>query len=411
MQKEPKLPDDAQKLQERLTIPAGSPEGAPAGETADQQPKRRRTITRGAPAGDPQLPASGVCPPGATADPRLASAGGWNPYPPDMPEEDEINLLDLFIVLLKHKVMIITVVFLAGIAALVYSLQMPNVYLSEATIAPTTQEKSGGGLAALGGFGAMIAAEVGIGATGSLDQFDVVLKSRDLTNTIIREHNLLPIIFEKSWDAKTGNWKVAAPPSFFQKASASILGMLRTTPTEKKDLPKSPSLQDAYKVIQGMLSLKPDKKQNVMRIGFESEDPEMAKTILNYYIVGLSEFLRRQTLEDAAAQQVHLSQQLSKMTDPLLKNRLYELIAKQIEKETLAKIQRYYSFNVIDPAFVPEKKFKPKRAQICMISVVVAFFIAIFLAFFLEYLKNLKTREDPERLANLRNAVGLRRRA
>lgn len=367
------MPDDAQNLPARPTIPAGSPTGAPAGE------------------------------------PHLAAPGGWNPYPPGMPEEDEINLLDLFIVLLKHKVMIIAVVFLAGIAALVFSLQMPNVYLSEATIAPTTQEKSGGGLAALGGFGAMIAAEVGIGATGSLDQFDVVLKSRDLTNTIVREHNLLPIVFEKSWDAKTGDWKVAEPPSAFQKASAAILGMLRPTPDKKKeDVSKSPSLQDAYKEIQGMLSLKPDKKQNVMRIGFESKDPEMARTILNYYIVGLSEFLRRQTLEDAAAQQVHLTQQLSKMTDPLLKNRLYELIAKQIEKETLAKIQRYYSFNVIDPAFVPEKKFKPKRAQICMISVVVAFFIAIFLAFFLEYLKNLRTREDPERLANLRKSMHLR---
>jgi uncharacterized protein involved in exopolysaccharide biosynthesis len=369
------LPDDAQNLPARPTIPARSPAGAPAGE------------------------------------PHQTAAGGWNPYPPGMPEEDEINLLDLFIVLLKHKVMILSVVFLAGIAALVISLQMPNVYRSEATIAPTTQEKSGGGLAALGGFGAMIAAEVGIGATGSLDQFDVVLKSRDLTNTIIREHNLLPVIFDESWDAKTGDWKVGEPPSSLQKASAAILGMLRPTPDEKKkDVSKSPTLQDAYNAIQAMISLKPDKKQNVMRLSFESKDPEMARTILNYYIVGLSEFLRRQTLEDAAAQQVHLSQQLSKMTDPLLKNRLYELIAKQIEKETLAKIQRYYSFNVIDPAFVPEKKFKPKRAQICMISVVVAFFVAIFLAFFLEYLKNLKTREDPERLANLRDAFGLRRR-
>jgi uncharacterized protein involved in exopolysaccharide biosynthesis len=389
MQKEPKLPDDAQTPPARPTIPAGSPEGAPAGES--------------------HLTAPGGCPPGVpAADPRLVSPGGWNPYPPAMPEEDEINLLDLFIVLLKHKVMIFSVVFLAGVAALVISLQMPNVYRSEATIAPTTQEKSGGGLAALGGFGAMIAAEVGIGATGSLDQFDVVLKSRDLTNTIIREHNLLPIIFEKSWDAKTGNWKVGEPPSYLQKATEALKGIFGTSPDEKNNVSKTPTLQDAYKPMQEMLVKTPDKKQNVMRLSVESEDPKMAQVILNYYIVGLSEFLRRQTLEDAAAQQVHLTQQLSKTTDPLLKNRLYELIAKQIEKETLAKIQRYYSFNVIDPAFIPEKKFKPKRAQICMISVVVAFFIAIFLAFFLEYLKNLRTREDPERLANLRKSMRLR---
>jgi uncharacterized protein involved in exopolysaccharide biosynthesis len=367
MRKEPKLPDDNVNLTARPTIPAGSPPDAPAGE------------------------------------PHLTAPCGWNPYPPGMLEEDESNLLDLFIVLFRHKVMILSVVFLTGIAAVVISLLMPNIYRSEATITPTTQEKSGGlsalsSLGGFGGFGAMIAGEVGIGGTGSLDQFEVVLKSRDLTNTIIRDHNLLPIIFDKSWDAKTGSWKVANP-SLFQKAAAVLERIFGTT---------TPTLQEAYKPVQEMLGKTPNKKQNVMRLSFEAKDPEMARTILDYYIVGLSEFLRRQTLEDAAAQQVHLSQQLSKTTDPLLKNRLYELIAKQIEKETLAKVQRYYSFNVIDPAFVPEKKFKPKRTQICIISVVVAFFIAIFLAFFLEYLKNLKTREDPERLANLRKSMRLR---
>ncbi|MFH1911907.1 MAG: Wzz/FepE/Etk N-terminal domain-containing protein, partial [Pseudomonadota bacterium] len=52
-------------------------------------------------------------------------------YVPGMTvDEDEINLLDLFIVLLKHKVMIFSVVVLAGIAAVVISLRMPNVYRS-----------------------------------------------------------------------------------------------------------------------------------------------------------------------------------------------------------------------------------------------------------------------------------------
>jgi len=449
------LSDDSQNLPAQPTIPAGSSEGrpadgslpgtasgaarrrpanSPAGETpdqqphlegrngpgatagdapADQRPKPEGRNTPGATATEPYMMAPGGSHPGATADPRMVSPGGWGPYSPDMMEEDEINLLDLFIVLLKHKVMIFFVVFLAGVAALAISLRMPNVYLSEATIAPTAQEKSGG-LAALGGFGAMIASEVGIGGSGSLDQFDVVLKSRDLTNSIIQEHNLLPVIFDESWDAKAGKWKEAGEPSSFQEAKAKALATLKEilgpTPDEKekkKDVSKNPTLQDAYKPVQEMLNLKPDKKRNVMTIGFELKDPEMARTILNYYIVGLSEFLRRQVLEDAAAQQVDLSKQLARTSDPLLKTRLYELIARQMEKETLAKVQKYYSFNVIDPAFVPEKKFKPKRAQICLISVVVAFFIAIFLAFFMEYVKNLKTREDPERLANLRKSMGL----
>jgi uncharacterized protein involved in exopolysaccharide biosynthesis len=343
------LPDDTQNPPARPTIPAGCPPGAPGEE------------------------------------PHLTAPGGWSQYPPDMPEEDEINLLDLFIVLLRHKVMIFSVVFLTGIAAVVISLQMTDIYRSEITIAPTTQEKTAGGLAALGGFGAMIASEVGIGGSGSLEQFEVVLKSRELTKIIIDQYNLMPVIFDESWDAENKRWK----------------------DMEKK---KQPNFDDAYKAMHAMLKVTADKKKNVLSASFEHKDPLMARTILNYYIVGMSEFLRRQILGDASAQQVHLSQQLSKTTDPLLKNRLYELIAKQIEKETLAKVQKYYSFNVIDPPYVPERKFKPRRAQICVISIVVAFFIAIFLAFFMEYVQNLKTREDPERLANLRNAFRLRKK-
>ena len=127
-------------------------------------------------------------------------------YPDPAAAGDEINFLDLFIVLLKHKVMIISLVLLAGVLSLIISLRMPNIYRSEITIAPTTQERNAGALAALGGFGAMIASDMGIIATGSLDQFEVVLKSRELTNGIVRKYNLLPVLFEKSWDAANQRW-------------------------------------------------------------------------------------------------------------------------------------------------------------------------------------------------------------
>ncbi len=346
--------------------------------------------TPATPAGIPTAP-DGFSARGASNSASAAPGAPSSPYntapapcAAAFPEEDEINLLDLFIVLLKHKWMIFWIVFVTGVLAVVVSLLMTPIFRSEATIAPSGQEKGAGGLAtALGGFGAMIASESGVMGAGSLEQFSVVLKSRELTNAIVQRYNLMPILFEDAWDARRKRWTVDEPPT----------------------------LQDAYKRIQeGMLTVSPDKKQNVMKISFDYKDARMARTFLDYYILGLSESLRRQTLEDAQAQQVLLSEQLAKTSDPLLKNRLYELIAKQIEKEALAKVQKYYGFNVIDPAFVPDRKFKPKRAVICVLSVVVAFFIAVFLAFFREYLTNIGSREDPERLAALRRHLRLRKK-
>jgi len=306
------------------------------------------------------------------------------PYPQNYPpyEEDEINLLDMFIVLLKHKWMIFSVVFAAGIIAVIYSLTLTNIYRSECTIAPIEQEKAAlsSRLSALGGFGAMVASQVGIGGAGSLEKFGIVLKSRELTNGLVEKHKLMPVIFEDSWDEKTKAWKVEDPPT----------------------------LQDAYKSMQGMLEIKPDKKNGVLKLGFISPDPAVARRLLSYYVDGMSEFLRQQSLENVAIQSKALQEQLITTTDPLLRTKLAEIIAQYVEKETLAKVQKYYGFNVIDPPFVPEKRFKPKRSQICILSVIVAFFMAIFLAFIIEYVGNLKKNEDPERLANLKKYMRLR---
>jgi uncharacterized protein involved in exopolysaccharide biosynthesis len=74
------------------------------------------------------------------------------------------------------------------------------------------------------------------------------------------------------------------------------------------------------------------------------------------------------------------------------------MLAREIEKDTFARAQKYYSFTVLDLPIVPDldKKIKPKRSLICILSVTVAFFLAIFLAFFVEYIHRIKT-EDQER--------------
>ncbi len=208
------------------------------------------------------------------------------------------------------------------------------------------------------------------------------LKAARLTNDLVEKHKLMQVIFKDSWDEKTKTWKTEEPPT----------------------------LQDAYKSMQGMLEIKPDKKNGVLKLGFLFPDPALAQKLLSYYVAGMSEFLRQQSLENVATQSKALQEQLITTTDPLLRTKLAEIIAQYVEKETLAKVQRYYGFNIIDPPFVPEKRFKPSRAQICILSVIVAFFMAIFLAFIREYVGNLKKNEDPERLENLKKYMGLRNR-
>jgi uncharacterized protein involved in exopolysaccharide biosynthesis len=76
--------------------------------------------------------------------------------------------------MVKRKRLIIGLVFLAGIAAVIISVLLPNIYRSEATILPREQEQSSSGAlsSAFGGIGGMVAGQLGLGGAGSLEKLD-----------------------------------------------------------------------------------------------------------------------------------------------------------------------------------------------------------------------------------------------
>ena len=293
-------------------------------------------------------------------------------------KEDEVNLLDYLFVLLKHKWLIMGMVFFTVLTSMVTSLRMPDIYRSEATIACREKEKlSSSPLSALGALGGIPVDIAGLGGGGSLEKFEVVLKSRRLARNIVGRYQLMPRLFQGAWDSEKKAWKNNPAPTF----------------------------QDAYRALMGMMTLSRDRKRNVLTIGFEYKDPAFAKEMVAYYLTELSGSLRRETLKDAEENQRFLRRQLEQTSDVLLKEKIYALLAKEIEKETFASAQKYYSFLVLDPPIVPDlnKKIRPNRRLICILSLIVALFVAVFMAFFLEYINNIRKAEDPRQLERLRS--------
>jgi uncharacterized protein involved in exopolysaccharide biosynthesis len=165
------------------------------------------------------------------------------PYPnyPPYEEEEEINLLDYVIVLLKYKWLIFGIVFVTGVAAVIISLMLPNIYRSEATIMPRQQEKSAASsaLSALGGLGGIAGEMVGLGGGGDVDKFEVVLKSRELARRVVEKYKLMPELFEDDWDPLKKDWKENP----------------------------APTIQDAYRlIIQEMLTVSRDRITEVLTI-------------------------------------------------------------------------------------------------------------------------------------------------
>jgi uncharacterized protein involved in exopolysaccharide biosynthesis len=207
----------------------------------------------------------------------------------------------------------------------------------------------------------------------------MMLDSRRLTAKVIEKHNLMPDLFSELWDKKANKWKTDTPPTL-HFACEVMKGFLVAGPAKSKN-------RRSY-----------NDEQMPISVSIRHKDPEKAKEFVEYYLTELSETLRGEALRDAAEKKRFLEKQLETIIDPLMKQNIHTLRAKEIEKETFAKAQKYYGFTVLDPPVISPRVSVEKtgRLRYVLLAMTVAFLLSVFLAFVVEYFSRIKT-EDQER--------------
>ncbi len=308
-------------------------------------------------------------------------------------EEDEIDLLELWRTVWKRRKLIIRIVCVGVLLTAIVSLFMKNIYQSEAVIMPveTKSGKGGGGMAAAmmsqmgGGLGSLI----GLPDSSSAIEIGLLLESKVLQKKIIHDYNLLPVLFSKQWDEKRKAWKKGSgfslnPLTWLSKLLAAV------KPADKKKSKKIegvPDEMDGLRALDKLVKINKNKKDNFITISVQFDDPDVACAIVNYYLAALNDHMSLEAQRVASINKKYLEEQLSQTTDPLIQQKIYNMIAQQIETSMMAAVKENFAFKIIDPPLVPDKKLKPKRAQMVVLSFVVFLFLAVFVVFVLEYLE------------------------
>lgn len=279
--------------------------------------------------------------------------------------DDEINLLDYFQVIWKRKFLIIALVFITVLTTSVKSLFMTNIYQSTAVITPiSSKEGSGGGLSALAlQFGGL----PGISLPGSSSVSEIVnlLNSNILREKLIVKYNLMPALFYEKWDGEKKDWKKGND---------------------------APTVWNGLRMLKGIVKVNDNTKDNTITISVEFHDPEMAAKMVEYFLAALTDHMSSEAKRVAMTNRKYLEEQLEKTADPLIRQKIYNLIATQIETAMMSEVKENFAFKVIDPPRAPDKRIKPKRSQMAMISFMVSLFAGIFLAFFIEYIEKVKRK-------------------
>lgn len=300
---------------------------------------------------------------------------------PSPQAEDEISLLDLLIVLAKHKIMILSVTMVAALISIAYALNLPNIYTSTTKILPPQQSQSSAGalLSQLGGLAGAAGGSLGI--KNPNDLYIAMLRSRNVAEKIAKRFEL-----QKIYGTETATDTLNA-------------------------------LQWASNISAG--------KDGVITVEVDDKNPELAAVLANAYIEELIKLMQTFALTEVAQRRQFFETQLKSARDKLtdatiildktpntslqyrdalrdLKYResIYEILAKQFEMAKLDEAKDSPLIQVLDKATVPEKKSKPKRSTIVILAALIAGFMGILWAFIKE--ANEKAKAVPEQAERLR---------
>jgi tyrosine-protein kinase Etk/Wzc len=190
-------------------------------------------------------------------------------------EEDEIHLLDLLIVLVRHKKLVIGMPIVTGILALVASLMITPIFTSTAKIMPPQQQQSSGVAAMLGQLGGLA------GAAGSMaglknpnDLYVGLLESRTVADNLIKRFKL-----KERFEKKT--------------------------------------MDDTRTALNGISEITSGKKDGLIAISVNDKDPQFAADLANAYVDELAKLTQTIAITEASQRRLFFEKQLKDTKDQL----------------------------------------------------------------------------------------------
>lgn len=357
------------------------------------------------------------------------------------PAQDEISLLDLSIVLAKHKRIVLGVPFAAAILVAAFSLFLPNIYTGTARILPPQQSASAASalLSQLSGaFGGLAGAAAGALGRNPNDLFVGMLKSRTVADNLIARFDLKKIYQQELQSAARlalqGSTSIVAgrdsiitievddkdPKRAAELANAYVDELMKLTKvlavteasqrrlfferqleqakdnltaaeiSARQGLQKGGlaqvdaqgrSMIEVTARLRAQISVK-EVQIGAMRTFAAEGNPELQRTQQEL------EALRRELARVEGSSPIAAVKKgegaggsgldnLARLRDVKYYEFLYELLAKQYELAKIDEAKDSTVVQVMDKALEPDRKSKPKRLQIVLISAFGALFASI----------------------------------
>ena len=294
--------------------------------------------------------------------------------------DDEIDLRELFYVVLEGKWIIVSLTAFASIVGVIYSLSLPNIYESKALLVPVNSSSGiSGALRSYSG----LAGLAGISLPSGGDEGNSAKAIQKISSLSFFENNILPnihlpdLMAVKSWNSKTNT--VSYNENIYDTSSNTWIG------DSADPMQKIPSAQKSFAVFKSKLILIVDKKTGFITLSIRHQSPFLAKQWAELVVNEVNSFYRQKDKLESEKAVSYLNQQISMTSLSEIKQALVQLLQEETKKLTLIEANQYYVFDYIDPPAVMENKSEPQRALICILSALLGGMLSILFVLIRHY--------------------------
>ena len=294
--------------------------------------------------------------------------------------DEEIDLRELYYVLLKGKWIIFSVTAFISIITVIYSLNLPNIYQSKTLLAPVDSSNNISG--ALKGYSSIAGlAGISLPSGGSVSNFDKALKK--LNTLSFFENKIMPNIFLpdlmaiKSWDNKTNS--LIYDESIYNKTSD-------TWPSNNSSGKPKPSAQQSFNVFRGIISISENSNTSFVTLAIKHQSPFVSKEWTELIVREINDFYREKDKLESQKAISYLNAQMAMTNLSEIKQVIAELIKQETQKLTLIEANQFYVFDYIDPPAVMEQKSEPRRSLICVLGAVLGVILSFLIVLIRHYI-------------------------
>ena len=283
--------------------------------------------------------------------------------------DSEVSIRDILRPLWLRKWLIGGATSTAALVSVIVALLLPDIYRAQALLVPNNQERATG-LSALaaqyGGLANLAGINLGSDSANKAALGLEVLRSRKFIAEFIGRHDIMvPLMAAKEWDAETGELKI--DPKIYDVTTREWVRDVKPPRTA------SPSKQEAYETFSTNLSVNQDAQSGLVAIAVDHLSPVVAKQWVDWLVLDINAATMRHDVAQAEQAIEYLNEQIASTSLADLQSVFFSLIEEQTKTVMLANISNEYLFRTIDPAVVPEKRAKPRRKVIVVLSTFLGF--------------------------------------